>query len=100
MFPFCHIREDSHCRYLSCPYTCIYICAVRVTVTYEFKVRASSSAVIQSSEKKKRSATRFYCPDCDVPLFNPNCFKEYHTLKAFRCSDVNEFDKNKSFSKS
>jgi hypothetical protein len=33
--------------------------------------------------EKKRSDTRFYCPDCDVPLCNPNCFKEYHTLKAF-----------------
>ena len=43
---------------------------------------AVSSAVIQSSEKKERSDTRFYCPDCDVPLCNPNCFKEYHTLKA------------------
>lgn len=33
--------------------------------------------------EKKRSVTRFYCPDCDVPLCNPTCFKEYHTLKAF-----------------
>ena len=31
----------------------------------------------------KRSGTRFNCPDCDVPLCNPTCFKEYHTLKAF-----------------
>ena len=33
--------------------------------------------------EKKRSDTRFYCPDCDVPLCNPTCFKEYHTLSAF-----------------
>jgi hypothetical protein len=33
--------------------------------------------------EKKRRDTRFYCPDCDVPLCNPDCFKEYHTLKAF-----------------
>jgi hypothetical protein len=33
--------------------------------------------------EKKRSDTRFYCPDCDVPLCNPTCFKEYHTLNAF-----------------
>ncbi len=33
--------------------------------------------------EKKRSDTRFYCANCDVPLWNPNCFKEYHTLKAF-----------------
>ena len=31
----------------------------------------------------KRSDTRFYCPDCDVSLCDPNCFKENHTLKAF-----------------
>ena len=43
---------------------------------------AVSSVVIHSSEKKKRSDTRFYCPDCDVPLCNPNCFKVYHSLKA------------------
>jgi hypothetical protein len=33
--------------------------------------------------EKKRSDTRFYCQDCDVPLCNPDFFKEYHTLKAF-----------------
>ena len=34
-------------------------------------------------QEEKWSDTRFYCPYCDVPLCNPNCFKEYHTLKAF-----------------
>ena len=33
--------------------------------------------------EKKRSDTRFYCPSCDVSLCNPNCFRGYHTLKAF-----------------
>lgn len=32
---------------------------------------------------EKRGDIKFYCPDCDVPLCNPNCFKEYHTLEAF-----------------
>ena len=33
--------------------------------------------------EKERSDTRFYRPDCDVSLCNPNCFKECHTWKAF-----------------
>lgn len=37
-----------------------------------------------SQARKKRSDTRFYCPDCDVPLCNPDCFKQYHTLINLR----------------
>ena len=33
--------------------------------------------------EKKHSNTRFHCRSCDVPLCNPDCFREYHTLKAF-----------------
>ena len=33
--------------------------------------------------EKKRSDTRFHCPSCDVPLCNPDCFRAYHTWKAF-----------------
>ena len=50
--------------------------------------------------EEKCSGTRFHCPGCDVPLCNPSCFKEYCTLKAFRHSDFNKLDKNKSFPKS
>ena len=33
--------------------------------------------------REKRSDTRFHCPSCDVPLCNPDCYREYQTLKAF-----------------
>ena len=31
----------------------------------------------------KRCDTRFHCPDCDVPLCNPDCFTEYYSLTTF-----------------
>ena len=42
------------------------------------------SHTVQGEEK--RSDTRFHCPSCDIPLRNPDCFREYRTLKAFGCS--------------
>lgn len=33
--------------------------------------------------EKKPSDARYYCPNCDVLLCNPDCFREYHTLKVF-----------------
>ena len=52
---------------------------------------AVSSAVIQTREKKWNDI-RFYRLDCDVPLCNPNCLKEYHKLLR-RLSDVQSLTK-------
>ena len=99
LFAYCHlcVMDFSILSYMY--YASLFV--ISLLLFPEIMSRnAVLSAVIQSSKKKKRSDTRFYCPDCDVPLCNPNCFNEYHTLKAFWCSHFDKSGKNKLFLKS